>query len=63
MNLISKISPPKKWKFLVIVLSGAFVGLSILLIYLSKAPSYLTRQIRNLYELSYYGTTVCFMVP
>jgi cytochrome c nitrite reductase small subunit len=40
--MIRKLHPPKIWKFPVIILTGIFAGLFFLLIYLSKAHSYLS---------------------
>ncbi len=42
MKWFNYIVPPKKWKFAVILVSGMFSGLVLFLVYISKAPSYLS---------------------
>lgn len=42
IKLIQKILPPSQWKVPVIILSGVLSGLFIFLVYISKAPSYLS---------------------
>jgi len=42
MKLISKLLPPKEWRFPVLMMLGVFAGLFIFLIYISKAHSYLS---------------------
>jgi len=45
LKIISKIinffTPPEKWRLAVIVLSGIIVGIGLLIIHISKAPTYL----------------------
>lgn len=42
MDFISKILPPKNWRFPVLMMLGIFVGLFFFLFYISKAHSYLS---------------------
>ena len=42
MDFISKLLPPKKWRFPVLMMLGIFVGLFFFLFYISKAHSYLS---------------------
>lgn len=41
MRFISKLIPPERWRFPVIVLMGIFMGLAVFALYISNAPSYL----------------------
>lgn len=40
--MLKKLLPPKKWKLPVILVTGIFLGLSLFLLYVSKAHSYLS---------------------
>ncbi|MRT91770.1 cytochrome c nitrite reductase small subunit [Ancylomarina sp. 16SWW S1-10-2] len=42
VKLFKLLSPPPKWRFPVMIVLGAFVGLAIHVLYLSKALSYLS---------------------
>lgn len=42
MNIINKLSPPPSWRIPVIILLGIFVGLGLLTVHISRAPSYLS---------------------
>ena len=42
MDIISKLLPPKNWRFPVLIISGIFAGLFFFLFYISKAHSYLS---------------------
>ena len=42
MIFISKLLPPKNWRFPVLIISGIFAGLFFFLFYISKAHSYLS---------------------
>lgn len=42
VKLVNKYSPPQIWKVPVIIILGIFVGMSILVFYLSKAHSYIS---------------------
>lgn len=41
-KIISKIWPPDEWKIPVIFITGCFLGLVLFLLFVSKAPSYLS---------------------
>ena len=41
-KLLQTLKPPEKWKILVFILSGIFLGLIIYIFYISKAHSYLS---------------------
>jgi len=42
LTIINKTSPPIKWRFPVIVISGILSGLGLYMLYVSNAPSYLS---------------------
>ncbi len=42
MKLITKLLPPKEWRFPVLMMAGIFAGLFFFLFYISKAHSYLS---------------------
>ena len=42
MEFISKIVPPRNWRFPVLIIAGIFTGLFFFLFYISKAHSYLS---------------------
>lgn len=42
MLIVSKILPPKNWRFPVLIIAGIFMGLFFFLFYISKASSYLS---------------------
>lgn len=44
MNIINKLSPPASWRLPVIILLGFFVGISLLTVHISRAPSYLSNK-------------------
>jgi len=46
-RIIAFIIPPKKWKFLVIIMAGIFTGIGFLTIHISRAPSYLSDEPRT----------------
>ncbi len=41
-KLIQNLKPPQKWKTLIFILSGIFIGLIVYIFYISKAHSYLS---------------------
>lgn len=42
MNLFKAFTPPPTWRFPVIIITAVFFGLVLLVLYLSKAPAYLS---------------------
>jgi cytochrome c nitrite reductase small subunit len=42
MLIVSKLLPPKNWRFPVLIIAGIFVGLFFFLFYISNASSYLS---------------------
>ncbi|MBN2347327.1 MAG: cytochrome c nitrite reductase small subunit [Bacteroidales bacterium] len=41
-RIVKKLGPPEKWKIPVILISGILIGSGFYILYLSKAPSYLS---------------------
>ena len=42
MNLIKRFVPPPSWRFPVIIVLGVFFGIALLVVHISRAPSYLS---------------------
>ena len=43
-KIVSYFFPPENWRFPVLVISGLFIGIFLFVIYISKAPSYLSEK-------------------